>query len=138
MKRVYSGTNANVTEWAKKDGCWEAVQGIAADKDALLAAAGGALKFPAKNGGGNIDVGSGESVEDQSNRERVEQLRSDRWTAISQWGHDTGRLNDWSIKFSGSIAQQLARGRRLSVRQVRCCCRILDEMEHCGVDPEDL
>ena len=133
-----TGTNANVTEWAKKDGCWEAVQGIAADKDALLAAAGGALKFPAKNGGGNIDVGSGESVEDQSNRERVEQLRSDRWTAISQWGHDTGRLNDWSIKFSGSIAQQLARGRRLSVRQVRCCCRILDEMEHCGVDPEDL
>ena len=133
-----TGTNANVTEWAKKDGCWEAVQGIAVDKEALFAAAGGGLRYPDKNGGGSIDVGGSESTEDLANRERVDVLRSDRWTAISQWGHDTGKLNDWNIKFSGSIAQQLARGKRLSIRQVRCCCKILDEMERCGVDPEGL
>ena len=139
VRKVILQTSAggNVTEWCKKQACWEAVQGIKVDGDDLLSKLEIVLPFPSKGGAG-VNVGGDESDEEREQRERVDGLKTPAWIAIAQWGHNTGNLNEWQTKFSASIAGQLTRGRRLSSRQIRCCCKILDEVERCGVDPRSL
>lgn len=128
----------NVTEWCKKVECWEAVQQIKTNADKLLEAAGAQLAYPASRGGDGIDVGGGESDEEQKRRERIDAFKPGTWLDIAEWGRKTRNLNDWQIKFTADIASQLGRGKRLSTKQVNCCCKILDEIEHCGVNPEGL
>ena len=136
--RENTGNNSNVTEWAKKEGCWEAVQKIEVDQESLLAAAGEPLRFPDKSGAGNIDVGGGETREERDRRERAESIRPWQWTALAQWGYNTGNIDYRSIKFLGSIADQLIRKKRLSTRQIKWCCSLLDTALRHGVNPEGL
>lgn len=133
-----SAAGNNVTEWGKKTECWEAVQDIKMNTEVLLRKVGGVLPYPAPKDGNNIVISEGETAEEREQRERVGALKSEKWLAIAQWGHDTGNLNDWQVRFSGSIGTQLVRGKRLSPKQVNCCCKILDEVERFGVDPEGL
>ena len=114
------------------------MQKIAVDQESLLAAAGEPLKFPDRSGAGNIDVGGGETREERYRRERAESIRPWQWTALAQWGHDTSNIDYRSIKFLGSIADQLIRKKRLSTKQIKWCCSILDTAVRLGVDPEGL
>lgn len=133
-----SGNSANVTEWAKKGGCWEAVKKIDVDGATLLAAAGNALKYPAKEDGGVAPFGGDETPEELAMRDRAETIKPAGWLAIAQWGRETRNLDVWKIKFCSSIGAQTSRGKRLSGPQIAKCCEILDAVESVGVNPESL
>ncbi len=138
VRQVIVSTSGNVTEWCKKTECWDAVQGISADAAVLLRSVGGGMPYPAKSGNRELVAIEEESADEQEKRERVDAIKPQSWTAIAQWGRDTANLNEWNIRFAGSIAEQLIRARRLSAKQINCCCKILDEIERCGVNPEEL
>lgn len=129
---VESAAGGNVTEWSKKTKCWEAVQEIDMDAPPL-----GKHRVSAPVAG-PVAVGPDETPEELECRNRAERISASGWLAVSQWGRTTGNLAEWYIKFAGSIAGWMSAERRLSSKQVKKCCEVLDLVEKCGVNPETL
>lgn len=131
---LQTAAGGNVTEWGKKTKCWEAVQEIEMEPPPVArggSSSGATLAGP-------VSVMPDETPEELENRTRAERITPAGWLAIAQWGRTTGNLDQWYIKFAGSIAGWTNAGRRLSSKQVKKCCDALDEVERCGVNPESL
>lgn len=129
---VKTAAGGNVTEWGKKTKCWEAVQEIEIDTPPM----GSRRSFAPV--AGPVAMVPDETPEELEARSRAGGISATGWLAIAQWGRTTGNLAEWYIKFAGSIAVWMNGSRRLSIKQVKKCCEILDILERCGVNPATL
>ncbi len=111
---------ANVTEWAKREECWERLQAepweLPPEVEALLAP----TEAPATNGA------SPTSLED---------IPGDAFLAISSWAKETGNLSPWDRRFAYTIGIRLNGDKLLTPKQAPHAERILAEARDLGFDP---
>lgn len=120
---VESANGQNVTEWCKKDACWEEVgtvkltiksmppEALPEDKDPLFSVNPPALpEVPPTpvntNGGDRIEVNAG-SLDDI---ELCRRLNERAWAQIALWGAETRSLNDFERKIVATMQQMSVGG----------------------------
>jgi hypothetical protein len=114
---------ANVTEWAKRSECWQAMRtadwpvplGLAT----ALASSGGVQDGGAETGDDpNIAVCSATSAE--------------AWLALASWAKQTASLQPWQHRIAADIGTRLARGHPPSAKQAVHGARILEKARELG------
>lgn len=125
----------NVTEWAKKKECWEAVQTIDWTAPATL------VTLPIKQTGSKAtaetpdDVGP-KSVEEDEAMKVVCAVRGEAWKSLSTWAKQTDNLASWQRSIAFSIGRVLDSDRKPSVKQAVQGQKILIEATRLGFDLE--
>lgn len=118
----------NVTEWAKKPECWEAIQlldvEITEELEARLTDGD-----PLPNVGHAAHDGSVSlNRQDRENIARVMQVQKDEWRKISDWGQESGELKAWQFGIALTLSGYAAGGWRKipSAKQARQGVKILE------------
>jgi hypothetical protein len=122
----------NVGEWCKKEECWKAIR----PKSLALP---DELPCEIHGAGGN---GRGEKAVSPSNLSpaeldaihRCQGIGAQQWIAISQWGSESGILQDWQCGIAGTLGTYAARdwARAPSAKQARHGVEILNLAEQEG------
>ncbi len=102
----------NITEWCKKDACWNAM---------LHAAAGGSA------GNSPPDVVVKPVIVDAAEQELIDAVHavpSGIWLNIASWAKTTDSLTAWDRGFSYNFGVQMAKGKKPSLKQARVASRV--------------
>jgi hypothetical protein len=122
----------NVTEWAKREHCWNTFR----QKDihtpkVPLADADVASAAPMAHGVSRVE--SRESLPVQL--QEVAGVTSAHWFEISHWAKATANLAPWQRSLAYSLGRLAARGTIPSVKQLQQGLKILDEARRLGFRP---
>jgi hypothetical protein len=121
----------NLSEWAKKELCWEHVR----DSDLGLKSWGPYLMKMAKRApatsGTVVDIGSNTPEQEAMIRE-VSGYPADIWFAIAKWAKETNSLQGWQRALAFGIGRLLANGKTPSVKQATQGSRVLAEARRLG------
>lgn len=123
-----SAEGRNVTEWCKKEGCWNAVKSL----DLPL------VEPPVEL----LATGDGEagaaalSPDDRSSAAECMKLTAEQWFAVQAWGRRTGLLKEWQSGIAHTLSSYAAGQwqRTPSAKQARQAIRILDIARAGGLD----
>jgi len=120
-----------VTEWCKKESCWER---ILEEADFDIPKAVQKELIPLGKGGTTPAAASGRPVshENQERMKALLELSGDSWFALAHWAKQTDSLTSWDRKFAFSMGTQVNRGRSLSVKQLDHAERIQREARRLG------
>lgn len=130
---VSTAGTRNVTEWAKKKECWEAVQAIDWSPPETL------LSLPLRHTGSKAtaetpdDVGP-KSIEEGEAMEVVCAVSGEAWKSLSTWAKQTDNLATWQRSIAFSIGRVLDSDRKPSVKQAVQGQKILAEATRLGFD----
>jgi len=121
-----SARGRNVTEWCKKEQCWDHVRALALEFPAVLP-----REIQSAPDGGTGSAGSPAdalSHEDLENIDRCRQVDGATWLSIHGWGSRTGLLKSWQAGIAHTLAGYAANGwsRAPSPKQARQGVQILD------------
>ncbi|MEO8058360.1 MAG: AIPR family protein [Burkholderiales bacterium] len=122
-----SADGRNVTEWSKKEACWNSVKlldlEIADVRPVELAVAGE-----------GADSGPVLDPDAQSAASECMKLTGEQWFALQTWGRRTGELTEWQAGIAHTLSSYAAAGwqRTPSVKQARQAMRILEVARHAG------
>ena len=132
---VETAGDKNVTEWAKKPECWEAIQlldvEISPELENELSEGD-----PLPNVGRAARKGNTKlSSVDRNNIARVMQVHKDTWRKISDWGQETNNLADFQYGIANTLALYSAgKWHQIpSVKQARQAVKILDLVKQEGL-----
>lgn len=118
----------NVTEWCKREKCWESIlkldDDILGNLDSELLANNG--KIP------NMFEDAVISKEQQEQIDAVKAVSADDWKKISAWGKQTDRLTAWQRSFAFSIGRQMAIGKIPTAKQAKFAVEILKLVKKAG------
>jgi hypothetical protein len=136
---VESARGRNVTEWCKKEQCWETVRALSLPLPATLPVE----MHAATDGDGSrwATPAGGISNEDLDSIERVRQVDGPTWLKISAWGSRSGLLQKWQYGIAHTLAGYAAGGwtRGPSPKQARHAVTILNlAAEHGVLEPDRL
>jgi len=124
-----SAEGRNVTEWCKKEACWNSVKSL----DLPLAGLSPAELLATEDGG------SGAAVlppEEQSAAAECMKLTAEQWFAVQAWGRRTGQLAEWQAGIAHTLSSYAAGQwqRTPSAKQARHAIRILEIARAGGLD----
>jgi hypothetical protein len=123
---VHSARGRNVTEWCKKDQCWETIRALSLPLPTVLPVEMQA----ATDGDGSrwATPAGGISHEDLESIERCRQVDGPTWLKISAWGSQSGNLERWQAGIAHTLAGYAAGGwaRGPSPKQARHAMKILN------------
>ena len=118
----------NVTEWCKREKCWESILSlsdeVSGDLDEELLAKTGRIP--------NMFDDTELTAEQLRQIEAIEAIAADKWKEISVWGKQTDRLTAWQRSFAFSIGRQLAIGKKISAKQAKYAVEILELVRKSG------
>ena len=124
-------TGANVTEWAKRKGCWEVMRAESWSVPSRVEAGLVRLAGPARAGSPSGDAASADP-----NVLRCNAVAADAWFAIANWAKETDNLAPWQRKIAFSVGRRIGTGTPPSTKQALQGVRILDEARDRGFDAE--
>ena len=128
-----SAHGRNVTEWCKKEQCWDGIRALSLSLPAELPAEMQA----ATDGDGNTHAtpAGGISHEDLQSIERCRQVDGETWLKIHAWGTRSGNLERWQSGIAHTLAGYAASGwtRGPSPKQARQAVKILNLAAEHGV-----
>lgn len=130
---VSTAGTRNVTEWAKKKECWEAVQGIDWTAPATLLS-GTAKDTGSKKTAATPDDAGPRSSEESEAMDVVCAVRAEAWKNLSTWAKQTDNLAAWQRGIAFSIGRALESDRKPSVKQAVQGQKILAEATRLGFD----
>jgi hypothetical protein len=131
---LQSAGTRNVTEWAKKKECWEAVCDIPwLAPDDILTKSSTPYLGP-NNMADTPEAAAAKSDEETEALKRVIMASSHTWKAISSWAKETSNLQAFQRSIAYSLGNLLEKGRAPSVKQALQGVKILDEVERLGFD----
>ena len=120
----------NITEWCKKEGCWEKFREVKIalpdDLESELladASTAGEVIAPAKQG---------LSDEDRTLIDEIAAVSADTWFGISKWAKETQTLQPWQRRIAYSLGTRASRGIDPSIKQATQGRRILEEARSLG------
>lgn len=120
--------NKNVTEWCKREKCWESVltlaDNVVEDLDAELLANKGRIP--------NMFDDAVVTPEQQSQIDDVKSVSAEKWKEMSAWGKQTDRLTAWQRSFAFSIGKQMSLGKTPTAKQARYASQILSIVRKAG------
>jgi hypothetical protein len=123
----------NVTEWAKKKECWEAVQEIGWIAPASLLA-GAPKDTGSKKTAATPDDAGPRSAEENEAIDIVCAVSGEAWKSLSTWAKQTDNLAAWQRGIAFSIGRALESDRKPSVKQAVQGKKILAEATRLGFD----
>lgn len=129
-----SAGSRNVTEWAKRKDCWEAVQEINwAPPSSVIMVPKHAYSGP------KINEHTPERDKAQSDEEaailaEVSLTSSHTWKAIASWSKQTQNLQPYQRGIAFSIGRSLGAGKKASIKQAIQGKKILEEVAALGFD----
>lgn len=123
---------ANITEWAKRERCWELMRGEPWEVPPTVAATLKVLGREAATTGGTSSNGA---VSDDPAVIECTELGSDGWFALSNWAKQTNNLQPWQRKLAYDIGIRINRGRPPSIKQAHHGARILVDARERGFMP---
>lgn len=130
---IKSSAGRNVTEWCKKEQCWNQIRELSLELPDVLPVE---IQGPAPSGGRAVENGERLSHEDLQNMERCRQIDGSTWLEIHAWGIRTGLLQGWQAGIAHTLAGYAASGwsRGPSAKQARQGVKILAlAVEHSGL-----
>ena len=126
---VNEAQGANVTEWAKKEKCWEKFKSVDAGiSESLL------RPVVTKSAVQQTSTLSG-SIQEAPPSEaatRIVVVPAEEWFAISAWAKETGNLAAWQRSLAYSLGMLTARGKVPSNKQAVQGEKILNEVRRLG------
>ena len=127
---------ANVTEWCKKERCWDLFRGMAIELSPELMA-----ELTGGSAAGDRIVDRG--MENLTDEERllVNEIIStgaETWFQISRWAKETNNLAAWQRGLAYSLGQVIGKGRRPTRKQAIRGKEILREAERLGFSPKTI
>jgi len=121
---------ANITEWAKKEACWERVRqldiGVPASLEAELIPLQKSRKAKPVTG---IDA------PDEEERKLIEEIASvagETWFELSHWAKETENLQGWQRALAFSLGRLAKQGHKPSRKQSVQAIKILQEARRLG------
>ena len=118
----------NVTEWCKREKCWESVLQldveVSDDLDAELLTSTGRIP--------NMFDDTESTAEQQSQIESTKAVSAEKWKEISVWGKQTDRLTAWQRSFAFSIGRQLGLGKDPTAKQAKYAVEIINLVKKSG------
>lgn len=126
---VKGAQGGNVTEWAKKEKCWEKFRttDISISSSLLRPVMG---RQSASRLSGTPAAGNGHDQAEAYARIRL--VPADEWFAISGWAKETGNLQPWQRSLAYSLGRLAAQNKEPSTKQVHQGQKILDEVRRLG------
>jgi hypothetical protein len=126
---------ANITEWAKKEACWERVRDLGLELPELLEPELISLEHSRKS-----KPVTGINAPDHEERELIEELAKipgETWFEISHWAKETNNLQGWQRKLAFSLGRLAKQGRDPSRKQAVQGNIILEEAKRLGFRGSD-
>ena len=120
---------ANITEWAKRQTCWDAMRERQWRLPDPLTATLRTL-----HSSGNAVAPS--PVLDDPAVETCAAVGAQGWFAIANWAKETGNLEPWHRKLSFDLGTRISRGRPPTAKQAQYGIKILAEVERLGFQPQ--
>ena len=118
----------NVTEWCKREKCWESVLQldveVSGDLDAELLTSTGRIP--------NMFDDTELTEEQQSQIDAAKAVSAEKWKEISVWGKQTDRLTAWQRSFAFSIGRQLGLGKEPTAKQAKYAVEIINLVKKAG------
>jgi len=125
---VEGAQGGNVTEWAKKERCWEKFRTCDIGIPASLLRPVVTKRELASGGAAVVRDGSAD-VEAYA---RIRIVPADEWFAISGWAKETGNLEPWQRGLAYSLGRLAAQNKPPSTNQVQQGEKILSEARRLG------
>lgn len=123
---VEGAQGGNVTEWAKKEKCWEKF------RTTEIALPGGLLRS-ILNERRIIQPRVTQTSDEQAEcYAKIRIVPADEWFAISGWAKETGNLAPWQRSLAYSMGRLAATSKEPSTKQVQQGLKILDEVRRLG------
>jgi hypothetical protein len=125
----------NVTEWAKKEECWKAVQEldlpIPEELESELSEGDHLPTVGADARRGKISI----TTEDRKNIALVMGVDSDTWWKITKWGQSEGELSEFQCGLANTMAGYAAGTwtKVPSVKQAKHAARLISALQESGV-----
>lgn len=121
---------ANITEWAKKEACWERVRELDMDLPQALAA-----ELLVLDGRRQRKPVSGIDAPDEAERsiiEKISRIPPETWFALSHWAKETDNLQGWQRGIAYDLGRRAKQGREASRKQAIQAEKILGEAARLG------
>lgn len=122
-----SANGRNVTEWCKKEACWNSVKLLDLQISDVRPA-----ELPVA--GEDADSGLTLDPDAQSAASECMKLTGEQWFGLQAWGRRTGELTEWQAGIAHTLSSYAAAGwqRTPSVKQARQAIRILEIARRAG------
>jgi AIPR protein len=121
---------ANVTEWAKRGGCWDRVQDLKMEMSPELESQLIPLDASRK-----VRPVSGIEAPDESERGLIAEIgavSAETWFELSHWAKETGNLASWQRSIAFDLGKRGKQGRAPSLKQAVQAAKILAEAKRLG------
>ena len=121
---------ANVTEWAKREACWQRVRVL----NVKLPRALDSELIPLDAGRTGKPVTGIEAPDEAERRtiEKISKVPAETWLALSHWAKETNNLQGWQRGIAFDLGLRAKRGREPSRKQAVQAEIILTEAERLG------
>jgi len=126
---VNGAQGGNVTEWAKKEKCWEKFRmtGISISSSLLRPV----MSQPSVSRSSGSPA-KGDRYDQAEAYVRIRLVPAEEWFAISGWAKETGNLEPWQRALAYSLGRLAAQNREPSTKQAHQGQKILDEVRRLG------
>jgi len=99
-----------VSEWAKKEACWEAIRGINLPLPDPLPPEMASISIRAMQEGDAVYESEHLTPEDYQNIARCKEVSGEEWLRIHAWGRKSGKLQRWQVGIAHTLAGYAANG----------------------------
>ncbi len=123
---------ANITEWAKKEACWERVRGL--DVELPRELEGELLVLDGHRKSAPVTGIDAPDEAERSTIEKIARIPSETWFALSHWARETNNLQGWQRGIAFDLGRRAKQGREPSRKQAVQAEVILDEAGRLGFD----
>ena len=126
---VNGAQGGNVTEWAKKEKCWEQFRTAEVGISSSLLRPVLGEQSPSRPPGSRTVADTRDQAEAYA---RLRMVPAEEWFAISGWAKETDNLEPWQRGLAYSLGRLAAQNREPSTKQVHQGLKILDEVRRLG------
>ncbi len=120
---------ANISEWCKKEKCWETIKdteyAISSVLDAELLSVARPVSVKANTPATNSIESATE--EEKATIEKAYAISAATWFALSRWAKETGNFQPWQRSLLFSVGSLIGRGQKPSVKQANHALKAFQE-----------
>jgi hypothetical protein len=121
--------SGNVTEWCKKEACWEAVKKLEVSLPETLAPLLLGTGTAGKLGNRGLDA---PDIAEQQLIHEIASLAAETWFEIARWAKETANLLPWQRSLTVSLGKLASQEKPPSRKQAQRGMEILEEIERLG------
>lgn len=117
---------ANISEWCKKEKCWETVKGIDYNLDPALESELVSVEYSTMKSTATSSI---DSITDDEQKmiDKTAEVPAKTWFALAKWAKETNNFQPWLRSMLFSVGTIVSRGKKPSVKQSRQAIKALEE-----------